>query len=196
MAGPQPGGVFVGVTNRFGVDRDPARASRGALVVEALGAGSARELHARLGALEAGRFNAFHLLYADREEAFVTWSDGSAVRQEALAPGVHVVTERSLGGDDRARTETVRKLWDGLPAGRAPAAEELFGILRHHRPEDPVGSVCVHLPAIGYGTRSSCTVRLGPGAAAVDLWWAEGPPCTTAPTRQDGLVRALRVAVP
>ena len=187
-------GLFVGVTNRFGVDRDPRRQSRGALVVEALGAGTARELHARLGALDAGRFNAFHLLYADRGEAFVTWSDGAAVRQEVLAPGVHVVTERSLGGDDRARTETVHELWGGLPSGRAPSSEELFAILRHHRPDDPVGSVCVHLPELGYGTRSSCVLRLGTGAADVEMWWAEGAPCTATPARLDGLVQALRAA--
>src|SRR3954463_7097816 len=131
-------GLFVGVTNRLGVDRDPARQSRGALVVEALGASSARELHARLAGLEPGRFNAFHLLYADRDGGFVTWSDGAAVKQEALEPGVHVVTERSLGGDDRARTEPVRALWSGLPPGLVPSTEELFAILRHHRPEDPL----------------------------------------------------------
>jgi len=187
-------GLFVGVTNRFGVEKDPKRASRGALVVEALGAGSARELHQKLSALGAGRFNAFHLLYADRSEAFVTWSDGSAMHQEALEPGVHVVTERSLGGDDRARTETVRTLWSGLRPGRVPSSEELFAILRHHRPENPLGSVCVHLPELGYGTRSSCTLRLGTGAADVELWWAEGAPCTAAPVRLDGLVQALRSA--
>lgn len=185
-------GLFVGVTNRFGVGRDAGRASRGALVVEALGEGSARGLHARLGALDPGRFNAFHLLYADRQEAFVTWSDGSAIRQEVLPPGVHVVTERSLGGDDRARTETVRALWRALPRGRAPAAEELFELLRHHRQDDPLGSVCVHVPALGYGTRSSCALRLGPGREEVELWWAEGPPCTAAPQRLDALVRELR----
>lgn len=187
-------GLFVGVTNRFGVDRDPARQSRGALVVEALGAERARELHAKLGALDARRFNAFHLLYADRGEGFVTWSDGSAVRQEALEPGVHVITERSLGGDDRARTETVRALWAGISPGLVPSSEELFAILRHHRPEDPLGSVCVHLPELGYGTRSSCTLRLGVGAADVELWWVEGAPCTATPVRMDGLVQALRSA--
>ncbi|HVE84551.1 MAG TPA: NRDE family protein [Myxococcales bacterium] len=187
-------GLFVGVTNRYGVDRDPARQSRGALVVEALGAASAGALHARLAALDPARFNAFHLLYADRGEAFVTWSDGAALRQEVLAPGVHVVTERSLGGDDRARTETVRELWRGLPAGLTPSAEELFAILRHHQPDDPLGSVCVHLPELGYGTRSSCTLRLGRGTADVELWWAEGAPCTAAPQRLDGLAQALRAA--
>jgi hypothetical protein len=184
-------GLFVGVTNRFGVDRDDRRESRGTLVVEALGAGSARELHRRLGSLGPGRFNAFHLLYADRGEAFVTWSDGMKVRQEVLAPGVHIVTERSLGGDDRARTETIRRLWRSLPPGRAPTAQELFGILRDHEPGNPLGSVCVHLPELGYGTRSSCTLRLGQRDEDVELWWVESPPCTGTPQRLDGLVREM-----
>ncbi len=184
-------GLFVGVTNRFGVNRDETRASRGLLVVEALGASSARALHARLGGLDPSRYNAFHLLYADRSEAFVTWSDGSVVRQEALVPGVHVVTERSLGGDDRARTETVRTLWRELPAGRAPTAGELFALLRHHRDDDPLGSVCVHAPALGYGTRSACVLRLGPRGEDVEMWWAEGAPCKVEPRRLDDLVDAL-----
>lgn len=182
-------GLLVGVTNRFGVDRDERRASRGALVVDALGAASARELHRRLSSLPADRYNAFHLLYADRREAFVTWTDGAAVRQEALAPGVHVVTERSLGGDDRARTETIRRLWAQLPSGTTPTAESLFQILRFHREGDPLGSVCVHVPTFEYGTRSSCVLKLG--AAAPELWWAEGPPCQEAARKLDSEVRAM-----
>jgi uncharacterized protein with NRDE domain len=186
-------GLFVGVTNRFGVDRDERRASRGSLVVDALGAPSAAELHHRLSALAVDRYNAFHLLYADRHHAFVTWSDGAAVRQEALAPGVHIVTERSLGGDDRARTETIRGRWRQLPpGGGAPTAESLLEILRFHREDDPLGSICVHAPAVGYGTRSSCVLKLG--AAATDLpelWWVEGPPCRNEARRLDAEVRAL-----
>ena len=31
--------------------------------------------------LDARRYNPFHLLYADRDDAFVTWFDGSAAHQ-------------------------------------------------------------------------------------------------------------------
>jgi uncharacterized protein with NRDE domain len=168
-------GVFVGVTNRFGVPKDESRVSRGVLVVEALASRSARELHQRLAALAPARFNAFHLLYADVEDAFVTWSDGGAVHQEVLRPGVHVITERSLGGDDRARTELIRSQWAKLPA--VPDLDSLFGLLRHHRPDDPLGGTCVHAPAFGYGTRSSAIVRLGRAAGNVQMWWSEGSPC-------------------
>src|SRR5512140_3834626 len=62
--GPTARGLFAAVANRFGVPRDESRRSRGALVVEALGAPSARELHGRLAALSPAAYNAFHLLYA------------------------------------------------------------------------------------------------------------------------------------
>src|SRR5262249_40925103 len=100
-------GLFVGVTNRFGVPRDVSRASRGMLVLEALSASTARDLHAELATLAVSRFNAYHLFYADARDAFVTWSDANSLQQATLGPGVHVITERSLGGDDRARTELV-----------------------------------------------------------------------------------------
>ena len=92
-------GMFVGVTNRFPSTRFSDRESRGALVVDALRAGSAEATREQLEGLSATRYNDFHLLYADRTHAFVTWTDGQALRQQTLAPGLHVVTERSLGGD-------------------------------------------------------------------------------------------------
>src|SRR6185436_16308458 len=105
-------GLFVGVTNRAGADRDPRRRSRGDLVMEALTATSASDLHARLASLGAGEFNAFHLLYADRESAWLTWSDGREVRRMSLDPGLHVITERSLGAASTERADAVRALWD------------------------------------------------------------------------------------
>src|SRR5689334_12777158 len=44
-------GVFVGVTNRFGVAKDDARESRGELVIEGLAAETAAQLHEKLAAL-------------------------------------------------------------------------------------------------------------------------------------------------
>ena len=185
-------GLFVAVTNRFGVPRDESRRSRGVLVVEALGAPSARELHGRLSRLSPGAYNAFHLLYADRDDAFVTWSDGTALRQEALGPGVHVVTERSLGGDDRARTELVRRRYPRVDPDVPPGVGELAGRLRIHAPpEEPVAGTCIHVPALGYGTRSSLVLRLGPTLEQSDFAWAEGSPCTHPLVPRPDLLAAL-----
>jgi uncharacterized protein with NRDE domain len=143
-------GLFVGVTNRFLAPRDDARQSRGTLVVEALRARSARALSRQLEALDAHRFNAFHLLYADADDAFITWSDGDHVTHLALEPGVHVVTERSFGNDDSVRVGLIRAHW---PA--SPTVEALEHLLARTTPGDPGGSVCVDLPEWNYGTRSS-----------------------------------------
>lgn len=172
------GGMFVGVTNRFGAAKEPSRASRGRLVIEALRKDSAVELHEELSALSPTRFNAFHLLYADSNAAFVTWSDGEGLFQQELGPGVHVVTERSMGGDDHARTELVRSRWREL-AGRAPPSPEQLRAMLSVHAEDPVGGTCVHVPALGYGTRSSLILFLAEAPGASRMFWAEGPPCVT-----------------
>ncbi|HEX4934413.1 MAG TPA: NRDE family protein, partial [Gemmatimonadaceae bacterium] len=173
--GLTPAGLFVAVTNRFGVERDPRRRSRGALVVEALTAPDAKTLHQRLSSLDPPQYNAFHLLYADRREAFVTWSNGTTRTQQVLEPGVHIVTERSLGGDDRARTELIRRLYAKLDA--PPTRESLVELLSQHDEQNPVGATCVHVPSFGYGTRSSFILRMAETWEQSDAAWTEGSPC-------------------
>lgn len=168
-------GVFVGVTNRFGVDRDHARESRGTLVVEALGAVSASALHASLARLPPTRFNAFHLFYADARDAFITWSNGTGVQQQTLAPGLHVITERSLGGADHDRTERVVERW---PDGAAlPTPESLASLMSIHREDDPLGSICVHAPAFNYGTRSSLVLLRAESLRDSRWLWSDRAPC-------------------
>ena len=176
------GGMFVGVTNRFGVAKDPARASRGALVVDALRAKSARALHASLATLSPDRYNAFHLLYADHDAAFVTWSDGARVHQDELAPGVHVVTERSLGGDDAGRTEAVLAMWQTLGVASVDEAA-LEAMMRIHGKTSPIAGTCVHVPELGYGTRSSMILVVR--ESGKKMLWTEGNPCATAYVEQD-----------
>ena len=169
--------MFVGVTNRFGAAKDDARASRGTLVIEALRAEDAAALHGQLASIPARRFNAFHLLYADAQFAGVTWCDGDEVHQDILVPGLHIVTERSLGGDDRQRTEHIRTALAGKTVdGRVPSPEELQSLLKIPDPQSPVGGSCVHVPEWNYGTRSSLVLYLGETPRA---FWAEGSPCVT-----------------
>ncbi|MGO8991957.1 MAG: NRDE family protein [Polyangiaceae bacterium] len=174
-------GLFVGVTNRAGSPRDAALVSRGQLVVDALRLGSATKVHEALSTtLAARRYNPFHLLYADRDAAFVTWFDGNAVRQAELARGLTVVTERSLGGDDHGREERVRRqLEPSLARSAPPALEELAPTMRDHVDGDPLASTCVHVPALGYGTRSSLLLEVSSQVGKGRWLWADGPPCST-----------------
>ena len=183
-------GLFVGVTNRFGVDRDDRRESRGQLVVEALRHTSALSLHSALSATNAQRFNAFHLFYSDGRESFVTWSTGREVLQQSLPSGLHVITERSLGGDDRARTELIRSRWPAIQSGPGPLAERLANLLR--LPGNPAGTgVCIHAPQFNYGTRSSLILLVANPLPQSQLLWADGPPCTTEYQSRDDLLKEL-----
>jgi hypothetical protein len=171
-------GLFVGITNRYGMPPDPKRRSRGLLVTEALRAPDARRLHHELSTLAPNEYNAFHLLYADAESAFVTWSDGSARHQYEVPPGVHVVTERSLGADDRGRTELLERLFAERTGCGAPTCERLRELLVvHGHAGAPLSGSCVHADEMGYGTRSSFVYV---GGARPEGSWAEGHPCRAA----------------
>jgi uncharacterized protein with NRDE domain len=185
-------GVFVGITNRAGAAPDPARRSRGALVVDALSASSAAELHARLAGLDPAAYNPFHLLYADRRTAHLTWSDGRALHRIDLAPGLHVVTERSFGAGDDARAARVRRRWPEVAGALARPADVLrLGPILAEHAEDPFAATCVHADAFGYGTRSSLLLGLGEALEDTCFAWAEGPPCRAPYVPQEALVRAL-----
>ena len=182
--------LFVGVTNRHGGPPDKSRKSRGALVAEALRAPSAKALHERLVGLDPRAYNPFHLLYADRASAHLTWSDGAALHRSDLGPGLHVVTERSFGAGDDRRGASVRRSWEALRGDLSPAAlAALLG--RHATGEDSFASTCVHADAFGYGTRSSLILTLGRRWADTRWLWAEGKPCVTPFVDQAGLVEAL-----
>lgn len=181
-------GLFVAITNRFGAPRDDTRLSRGQLVIEALRARSAEALHRQLATLSSARFNAFHLVYSDGLDCFVTWSNGATVRQQSLGLGQHVVTERSFGAvgqlaseqGPHAEPERVRYIRARLAElGATPSAEALQGLLGTHRPDAPLDSPCVHLPDFGYGTRSSLVLFKTQPLEESDWRWAEGPPDRT-----------------
>lgn len=187
-------GLYVAVTNRFGAERFAERESRGALVVEALQWPTPRALHQHLATLAPTRFNAFHLLYGDVREAFVTWSDGAALHQQALEPGLHVVTERSLGGDDHARTELIRASWPQPRPDGSPDVEAVQRLLASTRQDEPFGGVCVDVPAFDYGTRSSMVLSLAPTLEHSRWWWADDRPDRTPFVERPELLRGLVMA--
>lgn len=186
-------GLFVAVTNRFGAPKDETRESRGQLVLEALRHPSPRAVHNWLLSLHPSRFNAFHLLYTDGVEGFITWSDGSHLHALPLSPGLHVVTERSFGASltvpapmpPDAEPERVRFIRERLEAlGPRPTADQLQVLLGTHRPEAPLDSPCVHVPDFGYGTRSSLVLFKEKKVEDSDWRWADGPPDRTPFTAQ------------
>lgn len=187
-------GLFVAVTNRAGAGRDPSRASRGELVTRALVATDATSLHAELARVAGDHYNPFHLLYGDRDRAFVTWSDGTTLHQEELAPGLAIVTERSYHDVESARAAGLQAALAPLapPAEAAlPSPEALHAPLRVHVAGDPFASACVHAPELGYGTRSSSVTYLADEPRGSRLYWAEGPSCTATLADLSALVAEL-----
>ncbi|HET7824323.1 MAG TPA: NRDE family protein [Anaeromyxobacter sp.] len=179
-------GVLAGLTNfhaPFEWYPDPARRSRGEIVPLALAAPSAAEARARLADAPAERWNPFHLLVADSRSAFLWWYDGERAAFRDLAPGLHVVTERSPDGAC-ARGELVRARWP-----LEPSAERLREVLTIHAREDAAGT-CIHGDPV-YGTRSSAVVRVASDLAASELLVADGRPCVTPLEDRSALVAAL-----
>ncbi|RDV38586.1 hypothetical protein DV096_07165 [Bradymonadaceae bacterium TMQ3] len=170
-------GVFVAITNRFEVERRPHHRSRGELVWQALGKCSVEDALEHVRGLSPTDYGGFHLLVADSTRAQVIWSDGATLREEVLAPGYHALSERSFGAGPSKRLERLaqrlvgeRELDDGLRRGLIETMAQRDG-------HDPFESTCVHMPALGYGTRSSTIVALGERGR---FEYAAGPPCETA----------------
>jgi uncharacterized protein with NRDE domain len=175
-------GVFVGITNRFGQPPDPNRRSRGELVLQALSCRSAIEAFDLMKNTNPGAYNRFHLVMADREKAFLLWSDGERLHTSELAPGIHVVTERSFAPTISVRAEKLRTKLLQLSREKAPDEAVLHEMLAQHDDADPFNGTCVHVPGQVYGTRSSTLIWLFADGTNRFLH-AEGPPCQS--TYQD-----------
>lgn len=179
-------GVFAGLTNYHrpsGQGPDPARRSRGDLVTLALDQASAAAARAALAAVEAGHYNPFHLLVADRGAAFLWWYDGESSSFEEIPPGLHLVTESSPHGRC-PRGEAVRSRW---PVD--VALPRLREILASHSAE-PMTGACIHLDP-HYGTRSSAVLRLADSLAHSELYAADGRPCESPLEDRSSLLLSL-----
>lgn len=179
-------GLFAALTNYHAPVAwypDPARRSRGALVSRALAAPTAADARVALCAEPAERWNPFHLLVADGRDAFLLWYDGERAEVRDLAPGLHVVTERSPDGRC-PRGDLVRARWPLEPT--VPLLRDLLAI---HAPP-PESATCIHGDPV-YGTRSSTVLRLAPDLRTSELFVADGRPCTAPLEDRSALLGAL-----
>lgn len=169
-------GLIVGVTNRFGHLPDPARRSRGLLVRDLLAAPDVATAADRAAAIDPAHYNPFHLVVADAGAGHLIWHDGTAIQRQPLAPGVHVVIERSLGAAPSQREGRVREQATAL-AHRPFDLAAWHALLAQHV-EPPFESVCVHVDSHGYGTRSSSIILVDDRGVRSFLF-ADGPPCSS-----------------
>ncbi len=191
-------GFFVGVTNqRTDGPPDPARRSRGQLVLEALAAGSPAAALARLRDVDAREYNPFNLMLGDARSLHVVYARGEAqARAEALPPGIWVLNNDTIGSRDFPKASRARDLVAPFAREPWPALEpKLAAALADHAlppledvPEPGAGAtlpretlrslqaVCVHTPV--YGTSSATLLAIGEGRVR-DYRFAPGPPCVT-----------------
>jgi uncharacterized protein with NRDE domain len=170
-------GVFAALTNRPNPTPDASLRSRGLVVMDALGAGSAREAAGMLAALPADAYNPFNLFVADGARAFVAVYQ-SAPDVTELAPGAHVIG--NADPDDRKVAKVARLLEAAERVAAGPREWWPLGlaaICRSHEGEGPLGPACVHHGA--YGTRSTTLLTLDADPSASRLLHAEGPSCRT-----------------
>ena len=175
-------GIFAGLTNfhlRPGEVPDRSRRSRGELVPLALSRASAASAAEAVRALDASRWNPFHLVVTDGRDGWLWWYDGEEQGLERLEPGLHVVTERDREGRG-ARGDRVRARWPAdptLPLLRGLLVDHGDGAARRGG-ASAEAATCLHGDPV-YGTRSSAILRLASDLASSDLWVAEGRPCNT-----------------
>jgi uncharacterized protein with NRDE domain len=179
-------GVCAGLTNQpLGDAKDPAKRSRGELPLAlARHRTASAAVDAFVADFRPSDFNGCWLLVGDRASLYLVdfTGVGSDDRAQvvALAPGIHVLENRRLGEPSRKVDLVLEAL--GQPADGAAVEAAFRAVLTDHRIPDgderPNSANCVHLD--GFGTRSSCLVRVpaDPGTAP-RLWVADGPPCTT-----------------
>lgn len=151
--------VFVAITNRFGPPPDPTRRSRGEVVLSALTATSADEAFNATLRMDPRQFNGFHLVLADRDTAHAVVCQTDTMEGESLAPGWHVVTERSFDAGATRREGLIRATIEGWSSA-PPSDQEWVRLLSLEQPDGFEG-VLVSVPAENYGTRSSTIIRMG-----------------------------------
>ena len=147
-------GLFVGITNRFAATRHPDRRSRGEIPLMALAQENPEQAVDVIRAHSPRDFNAFHLLLANATDARIIWSDGESFCEEALTPGLHVLTESSFDAGPPERGQFVKDyLSPKIQTGQV-SARELQDLLGQKR-EPSFHGLCVEVPEINYATRSA-----------------------------------------
>jgi uncharacterized protein with NRDE domain len=177
-------GVFAGLTNQpLGEAKDPSRRSRGELPLALARHTSAPSaVDAFLETHQPADYNGSWLLVGDRSALFYIDFTG-LVEPEAIAlpPGLHVLENRPLGAPS-PKVDHMTGLLGALSGDADAALSALQHALVDHvvppaGPEvPPTLANCVHLD--GYGTRSSCLVRMDEAEDTPPrIWVADGAPC-------------------
>jgi uncharacterized protein with NRDE domain len=175
-------GVFAGLTNQpLGDAKDSSKRSRGEQPLALARHHSAADaVAAFLGRYRPDDYNGSWILVGDRSSLyFVDFTGLVSPVAVPLQPGLHVLENRSLGAPSPKVDLVVDAV--GTPTDGGEVLAAFRTVLGDHRipegDERPNSGNCVHLD--GFGTRSSCLIRVPADTEALpQLWVADGPPCT------------------
>jgi uncharacterized protein with NRDE domain len=195
-------GVTAAVLNRYGsLGRDPAKRSRGELVLEALDHAEAREAARALADLEPAAYRSFNLVVADAREAYWVRNLGDAetphgkpperVGVQAIPQGLHMLTAWDLNDQ---RCPRIFRYVDRFLTAPHPdpdaddwtAWQALLADAEADPPDRPTAAMCFETES-GFATLSSSLIalpappqRLDQEPHPAEFLFAPGPPCTTA----------------
>lgn len=192
--GATDGGLVVAVTNQRTHEMpDPTKKSRGAVVRDALAAGSRDAIREMLGELRPEEYNGFNLIAGDPNGVDVAYVHGGAVEVIELPVGVSVIANDRVGSPEFPRAELAAAAVARIATEPWPRlATELAAILSDHTmpppektPVPPPGSfitaetarlvqaICIHTAR--YGTRSATLAAVGPAGLVHYLVALESP---------------------
>ena len=182
-------GMVAGILNRRTATPPSAgKRSRGELPLRMLAAPTAAAAAGVLRALAPDDYNAFNLLVADRDHAWVAQNRDGGIQLQPLDPGLHLCTNLDVNDPTCPRIARSHRLFAavgddyGAHRDRHRLRTALASLLADHataldpRLPDEIESLCVH--AGPYGTRCSSLLFLD--AHGWEHWFADGAPCRTA----------------
>ena len=174
-------GVVAGVLNRPGaLGPDPAKRSRGELVLEALDHGDADRAADSLRALDPAAYRPFNLVIADNRDAF--WLKHIGAEPIAAAPvpeGLSMITAFDLNDAASPRIARFRPRFEAAPAPDPARGEwSAWQALLAAREADPdggeEGAMRIEVRG-GFGTLSSSLVGLDAEGGRVYLFSESAP---------------------
>jgi uncharacterized protein with NRDE domain len=175
-------GIIVALTNRREAGHhDPARRSRGLLVLECARRASIDEIDEALRAADLRAYNPFVLVALDRRAGIAAQAGEDGSKVAAIADGAHAVTNWDFDDERHAKARRALELARTFDIARADApalADDLHRLLADHVPGERGmdGGLCVHRPQERYGTRSSAIVMLDRSGQA-RFFYGRGHPC-------------------
>jgi uncharacterized protein with NRDE domain len=179
-------GLMAGILNRR-LDGQPLTStdvrSRGLLCMDVLNFESGRGSNAFIHD-HRFRYNPFTLLFADKQEAYVSYNDDRNIITQGLEPGLHVFSSAADFDLRSAKADRAYSLFAGIGTSVKPAdknarasIEALQAILADHSlsgsAADAGDAICVHRDASG--TVSSTIIYLS--GSHIEMYFCPGPPC-------------------